>query len=65
MIINVVEGANLKIKMQLIEKILTDLNSAYLPESGLSQIASKGLLKLSNQELTALEIVISCRRESN
>lgn len=49
-------------KTELIEKILRHLNSAYLPESALSKIAMKGLLKLSVQELSALETVVSCSR---
>lgn len=49
-------------KRAIVAAIWAGLKSAYLPESGLSKIAMKGLAKLSGDELRALAMVIENRR---
>ncbi len=44
----------------LAKLILAD--SSYKPVGGLYQIALQGLMKLSNNQLNAIQIVVSCKQ---
>ena len=45
-------------KGMIIDNVIMRINPAYLPESGLMQIAINGLSKMSEMELGALNVLI-------